>query len=423
MLNRRLIKHVVFYGLTLLSIQGAIYSLQILAAAQMSSADYSQVRVVESLVAVLALISTLGIPSVGLVKIANSKSIQERKLLIRYCLILVGILVAIISLAFFCALHFGLFQQKINLPIPLILTLASLISFRLLLVNTTQALEKFGYLAIVSVLSCIATIVFFKLIRHLGWPPVWSWLWARIILEAIVCLGLFKVKLNFKGSSDFSLKEYANQITTDTPKTLFIASLPVGISLILRSIVEHGPILWLASTNAPVSIIAEVGFILTLGTIALMPSGIIQGVVLPRLSIVLSEKTRDKNALTQLMFLLIASSVATAIIFTILACISLFFIPLGKFITTIVILVGVIITSSKVVASALGSYLLASNRRSSILAINLFTLLMCVLATLVFKFEFQNLVSLMTLLWVIAMIEACASLCYIKSAFKYKLVF
>ena len=83
---------------------------------------------------------------------------------------------------------------------------------------------------------------------------------------------------------------------------------------------------------------------------------------------------------------------------------------------------SVIIVTSKVVASALGSYLLASNQRSSILAINFFTLMMCVLAALIFKFEFQNLIGLMTLLWVIASIEICAAACYIKSAFKYKIV-
>lgn len=420
MLNRRLIKHVVFFGLTLLSLQGTIYFLQILAAAQMSNVDYSQVRVVESIVAVLALISTIGIPSVGLVKIANSKSIQERKLLIRHCLILVGTFVIVISLLFVCVLHLGLLRQKINLSIPLVLTLAAFISFRLLLVNTTQALEKFGYLAIVSVISCIITIVFFELSNQMGWSPVLSWLWARIVLEAIVCLGLFIVRFNFKSPSDFGLKENLDQIATGTIKTLFFAALPVGISLILRSIVEHGPILWLAYINAPVSVIAKLGFILTLGTIALMPSGIMQGVILPKLTILLSEKTHDKNALSQLIFLFLASAGATALIFVTLASISLFFIPLGKFITAIVILVGVIIVISKVFASALGSYLLASNRRSSILAINFFALLMCVLASLIIKFEFQNLVGLMTLLWVIAIIETSAALCYIKSAFKFK---
>ena len=422
MLNRSLIKHVAFFGLTLLSLQGTIYLLQILAAAQMTNANYSQVRVVESLVAVLALISTIGIPSVGLVKIANSKSTQQRKLLIRNSIILVGIFIAIISLAFVCVLQLGLLQLNINLPIPLVLTLAAFISFRLLLVNTTQALQKFRYLAIVSMLSCIATIAFFELTKHMGWSPVLSWIWARIILEAIVCLGLLLIKFNFKSHSDIALSENGGEVATDTPKTLFFAAFPIGVSLILRSVVEHGPILWLASINAPVSVIAKLGFILTLGTIALMPSGILQGVILPRLSIVISEKTHDKNALIQLILLFIVSSAATAMLFIILAGTSLFFIPLGKFITGAVIIAGVLIVTSKVVASALGSYLLASNQRSSILAINFFTLMMFVLAALIFKFEFQNLIGLMTLLWIIASIETCAATCYIKSAFKYKIV-
>jgi len=420
MLDRSLIKHVAFFGLTLLSLQGTIYLLQILAAAQMTTADYSQVRVVESLVAVIALLSTIGIPSIALVKVANSRSIAERKLLIRHCLTLVGIFVTVVSLGFVYALHLGLLQQKIDLPLPLVLTLSAFISFRLLLVNTTQAFQKFGQLATVSVLSCILTIVFFELTGRLAWAPVLSWIWARIILEATVCLGLLLIKFNFKKTSaDFSLKKYEKPVVAEAPKILFLAALPVGMSLILRSIVEHGPILWLASINAPVSVIAELGFILTLGTIALMPSGIIQGVILPRLSIVLSEKTHDKNALRQLIFLFIVSSGATAMIFTIIAVGSLFFIPLGKFITTVVILAGCIIVTSKVVASALGSYLLASNRRKSILAINFFTFLMCILATLVFKFWFQNSIGLIIILWVIAIIETCATACYINSVLNH----
>ena len=413
MLDRSLIKHVAFFGLTLLSLQGTIYFLQLLAAAQMSTADYSQVRVVESLVAVIALLSTMGIPSIALVKVANSRSTAERKLLIRHCLILIGIFVTMVSLVFVYALHLGLFQQKIDIPLPLVLTLSAFISFRLLLVNTTQAFQKFGQLATVSVLSCIITIVFFELAGHLAWAPVLSWIWARIILEAIVCFGLLVIKINLKKTSaDFCLSEYEKPAVAETPKILFLAALPVGMSLILRSIVEHGPILWLVSINAPVSVIAELGFILTLGTIALMPSGVAQGVILPRLSIVLSEKTHDKKALRQLIFLFIVSSGATAMIFTILACGSLFFIPLGKFITIVVILAGAIIITSKVVASALGSYLLASNRRASILAINCFTFLMCVLATLVFEFGFQSSINLMTVLWVIAIIETSAATCY-----------
>ena len=266
MLDRNLIKHVAFFGLTLLSLQGVIYFLQILAAAQMSTADYSQVRVIESLVAVIALLSTIGIPSIALVKVANSKSIEEGKMLVRHSLILVGIFVIVVSLVFVFVSHLGLMRQKINLPLPLVLILAALISFRLLLVNTTQAFQRFGQLATVSVLSCIISIVFFELARHMRWSPVLSWIWARIILEVIVCLGILVIKFNLKKTSvDFRLREHGKPVVAEAPKVLFLAALPVGMSLILRSIVEHGPILWLVSINAPVPVIAELGLFSRLG--------------------------------------------------------------------------------------------------------------------------------------------------------------
>lgn len=414
MINKKTIRNTIFLSLSLLSIQGTIYALQLLASTKMTILDYSQIRLIESFVALFALASSIGLPSIALVKSANATSKKNHKQLILHCSFVISIFFTAISLGLFIALVFGFFEPRVDIPLPIVLTLSALISFRLLLVNITQGTQKFSQLAIISLTSLILTILFYYLTENSIENSILNWILTRIILESIICIGLLIANLFLLTPNDFYSKNNQKTIK-DTPRTLFFSAFPVGISLILRSIIEHGPILWLAYIKAPVPLIAELGFILTISTIALMPSGVIQGVILPKLSIIFSEKSIQKKELQGIILSFGISLGATALFFISISCGSISFIPMSSFITLEVILAGLAIVTSKVVASTLGTYLLASNRSSSILSNNLFTFLTSALAALIFELKFKAAINLTNILWTISLIEAFASSLYIKS--------
>lgn len=87
MLDFRFFRESLLYAVSLLRVQGTIYLLQFVAAAKMPPADYSVVRIIESLVAIGAQLATFGQPSIALVRIGIARSDEQRRKLIRRALL------------------------------------------------------------------------------------------------------------------------------------------------------------------------------------------------------------------------------------------------------------------------------------------------------------------------------------------------
>ena len=126
---------------------------------------------------------------------------------------------------------------------------------------------------------------FALLMLYLGASLSLAWLTGRLLLEFAVCAGLAFATVSWlrapvpeatPGDAEATISSLANGIGT--------IALPVGATLLLRSMTDHGPLMWLTYHSTSAVTVAEVGFVLTLSMVSLVPTGIVQGVALPRLS-------------------------------------------------------------------------------------------------------------------------------------------
>jgi hypothetical protein len=159
-------------------------------------------------------------------------------------------------------------------------------------------------LAAAVIASALSLTTFFLRDGDLG-----RWLVARCALEIVMSAILI--------ANEIRQKSISGNAGEDILKPLLILAVPVGASLVIRSVVEHGPILWLAFIHAQAPVIARVGIVLTLGTIALMPGVVLQSVIVPRLA-----KSRTKAEMLRAIKLLVPAIAMTGLLFAALASIA-----------------------------------------------------------------------------------------------------
>jgi O-antigen/teichoic acid export membrane protein len=406
-MNRRFLGGVALYAVSLLSIQGTIYLLQFVAAAKMSPADYSVVRIVESIVAIGAQLATFGLPSIALVRVGIARSDEQRRKLIRRALLIVLGLGAITAAGFFVALWCGLLRgQTGDSPLAIVI-LSALMAFRLLLSAITQSRQHFARLAGMALMACLLAGLAYGSLYIAGGDRMLAWLVARLVLEGTLCIGLITTELGrfaVKTRQESHLRSTGDGTTV---LALLLLALPVGGSLIARSLMDNAPVLWLAAMGADAQVVARFGILITMVTVALVLGGVVQGVAVPRLAHSISNgEHRGGYAL-----LFVGLGGVTALGFAALVVISQFILPWGHLLAWDIVVPGCIIVVAKMAASAMGGYLLVVNKGQLILALNGLTVLLGIIAATVLL-SLHLPLTLAWLLPILAAIETTAALCY-----------
>jgi hypothetical protein len=408
-LDQRLFRHSILFGVALLSVQGTIYLLQFGAAAQMSAADYSTVRIIESLAAIGSLLATFGLPSVALVRVGVSPSSHQRRQLIRYSLGIVTSLSVLTAIGFWIAMRWGFLHGEVGGYLPATMCLSALMAFRLLLTAVTQSRQHYVRLATLSAVSCFLAVGTYAAFHAAGADRMVGWMLARIVLEGTICFGLLVTELGRYATTHGDQSERQND-TAGFPLrigSLALLALPIGASLVARSLVDNGPVLWLAAMKVDSQLVARFGIFITIVAVALVPGGIVQGVAVPRLA---SSLQRGEAGGSYAM-LFAGLGVLTAIGFAVLVLLSTLLVPWAHLATWDILLPGIVVVVAKMSASAMGGYLLVANRGKLIFGLNCTTLVMAASAGIILVLAHLPIL-LPVIVTVLAAIETSAAVCY-----------
>ncbi|THF56596.1 hypothetical protein [Ollibium composti] len=404
----RLLRQTIMFGIALLSVQGTIYLLQFTAAAQMSAADYSIVRIAESLAAIGALMASFGLPSIALVRVGIAPTDQQRRQLIKLCLLTVFCFGIVTVASFMIAVRLGFLRNYIGIYTPAVAALALLMALRLLLTSVVQSRQHYARLASLSAAGCGLAAVVYGGAQLAGGNHITGWLVARGVLEATLCIGVLVTEF---GPYAVTSGDRANATAaTASPRgigPLIILALPIGASLVTRSLIDNGPVLWLAAAGADTQVVARLGIVVSIIAVALVPGGIVQGIAVPRLAHIL-EGGRTSGTYARLFA---GVSVLTGMGFAILIGLAHFLLPWGHLDTWEILVPGVVIVIAKMSASAMGGYLLVANRGDLIFGLNCLTLGISIIAATCLIITHAPL-SLAVLLSILAVIETIAAVCY-----------
>lgn len=409
MLDRRLFRHSIFFGIALLSVQGTIYLLQLGAASQMSADDYSRVRIIESVAAIGSLLATFGLPSVALVRSGISPSNHQRRQLVKHCLGIVASLSVLTALGFWIAMHQGFLRSEVGGYLPATAGLSALMAFRLLLTAVTQSRQHYLRLALFSTVSCFLAVATYTAFYVFGTDRIVGWMLARIVLEGAICFALLIDELGGHATMSGDKNELQED-TADFPLrigSLALLALPIGASLVGRSILDNGPVLWLAAMGIDSQLVARFGVLITIVAVALVPAGIVQGVAVPRLASI--SKADGVGGSYAVLFA--GLGVLTAIGFLVLALLSTFLVPWGQLAKWDILFPGIVFVVAKMSASAMGGYLLVKNRGNLIFGLNCTTLIMAISVAITLVLA-HTPISLPLVVAVLAAIEASAAVFY-----------
>jgi len=415
MFDKTLLRQSVLFGLSLFGIQGTIYFLQLTAATQMPASAFAQVRIVESLVAVLSLLQTLGIPSASLPRIAISESASERSSILRQCIFGIMVISFFTSASFAGALHFGIVRRTFDFPLASILLLSGLLSFRLLFVTTMQAQQRFGRLALLSLLSCGVCLGAYGLLRITAVPPLRAWIISRTLLELCLCLSFILAETISTGLHAFSIGFSSTRSALGSLPALLSDSAPVGFSLLFRSLIENGPVLLLASVSASPQTVANIGLLITLGTVSLLPASILQGAALPRLSLLLGPEASAPDAARRALAFVARYAALPVVLMTAILFVAPTAVPWFTFMTLPAILLAVLVVASKSLTSSFGAFLLAATRFRTIFLTNSLVLLFGVALAVTVR-NIPQLASFFSALLLITAIEVFSAVLYGRAA-------
>lgn len=401
MTRRQLIIQTVLLGFSLIFMQGVIYLMQILASQNLEASAFNFVRISESLAAILSLLVSFGLPSVALVWGARTGGKAGRR---HFLALGGGFMLAMLLLAYLTNLV-GLGKLVVPDEVaagdawmpPHFVFIAGLVSVRLVLSAMLQSHQRSLALACGTAAAGAAALVAGGVTLALTEDGVLAWLAARYTLEALAC-GIFLMVELVSGereADDASMSFGARQ--------LFGATLPVGGGIVLRALIEHGPLLVLAMAGVSAVVLAEVGTAMTIITISIILVGVVQGVLVPMLA-----KSMTEAAL-RLAAMLAAAAVAGSVVVAVALCVMIertsSHAAFGS-LAVVLIIAGVV--ACKSIASLSGGLLLALGRMRLILWLN-----MAVFAALVGVLAFGNsLTGTQRALTFILLVEAFGAVSY-----------
>jgi hypothetical protein len=236
-----------------------------------------------------------------------------------------------------------------------------------------------------------------------------GWLFARLILEITICSGLLVTELGKSESIAADLADDQGN-AENAPMhlgTLALLALPIGASLIARSLIDNGPVLWLAAMKVDSELVARFGIFITIVAVALVPAGVIQGVAVPRLA----GSVRSGSGGSSYAALFAGLGLLTAIGFSVLILLSTIVVPWSHLDQRDILLPGILLAIAKMSASAMGGYLLVTNRGNVIFSLNGTTLVMAASASMAVLLM-QLPISLSLIVSALAAIETAAACLY-----------
>lgn len=356
-------------GITLLLMQGLIYIYQLGGAAFLPATSYDDLRFAESAAAVGALAISFGLPSIALVRIGSTSSEAKSRRLILVTLTGMLILIAIWGVIWFAVNASGIVSRQINEHAAAIFALSALMATRLCLTSAVQSYEEFAALASSTAIASCASIAALGVAFAAGWDAFPAWLAARAALEtvAIALLSLRLTRIAWP-----TARQHDDGSFIGEGRQLVAAAMPVGTSLLARSLVEHGPVLWLGTIGASSALVAQVGLMVTIIGVAMIPSSIIQGAIVPRIARIYGAGA----ALGGFIGVALVALTVSACAFTVLVAGAAQLSEFGTvLLSPLLILAGLGIMISKVVANAGGGWLLIQGRWNVILSINVAALI------------------------------------------------
>lgn len=362
MTRRQLIMQSVLLGFALLFLQGVVYLMQLLASQKLAAAEFNFVRISESLAAILSLLVSFGLPSVALVWGARTNGQSGR----RQFLALGGAFMLAMILVAFLANLFGIGRLVMPAEVashdaspPHFIFIGGLVSIRLVLSAMLQSHQRYVSLSIGTAVAGAAALISGGATIVLTDDGVLAWLVARYTLEAVACGIFLAVELFSKGQDGAASPPF-------TSRQLFGATLPVGGGIVLRALIEHGPLLILAMAGVSAVVLAEVGTAMTIITISIILVGVVQSVLVPMLA-------RSINgANLRLAAILAAVAVACSVAVAVVLCILMENTSShAAFSSMIVVLIIVGVVTCKSIASLSGGLLLALGRMRQILMLNI----------------------------------------------------
>ena len=401
------------FALSLLCVQGAVYLLQLLSAADLSVAGYADVRLMESYAALGAMLISFGLPSAVLVAVSATGSETQRRFVVVATLLGGAVVAGALSLA----LGIGglLVGSAIEVSHPgAVWTLAVLMSARLILFAVVQARQNFRYLAGVTLVACSGSLLSYGIISTRADSSIESWLFARGLLEAVVCIGLGmrEVRARRAGGDGLFPARY-REILKIVPQILSAAA-PLGASLALRSLADHGPLLGLSAVGASAATISTFGLIFTLGMVALTPASVLAGVLVPQMARHAAMELGHKPLHAFSLPVVLAFTTSLAMCSMLIVVPSL--LSWQWFATLSVLLAASGIVGFKAVAGLLGSYLLANGRGTAILRLNATIVVIAMLAGCGFVLGKTIPPDLEEVLWAVLLVEAVAAGLYVTVA-------
>lgn len=366
-MNRfRIIVPFAAFGISILAIQGSIYALQLVSAANVDAFKFGQIRTIESLAAVFALGITFGLPSTLLI---HARQSSERGILSLtggaslISLLLFSLVATLITILVF---WWGIVAHDVAWLLATALPLSLLMAVRLVLASAGQAQQRFLELSRIAALASIVSLASFSVAVGFGHANQWSWMAARLLLEVIFIAGMWRISF---GTNGISFRPWRAAVFR--ARFLSRSAMPLGASLFLRSLLDQGPILLASVIVASAAIIAEVGLIVTICTVALVPALTAQGVFVPRL--VETAAIKKTMPYQSIFWYLVTGAIGTAVIATILLNVVPLFISWAKAPNVTIMTLTAAIVGAKMMAGAIGGVLLALQRNQSILAINVAT--------------------------------------------------
>lgn len=305
----------------------------------------------------------------------------------------------------------GLLSYTLVQSLVLALPLSLLMAIRLAVAAAGQAQQRFIELSKTATAASAASLGTFTISIGFGQASEWSWIAARVLLEVIVIAGMWNVSF---GPGKLTFRPW--QATAARARFLSLSALPLGISLFLRSLLDQGPILLASVLTASAGNVAEVGLIVTICTIALVPALTAQGVFVPRLVETVAGRRSTPYGLISLY--LVVGAATTALIASILLTIVPVIVSWANSPPPAILALVAIIVGAKMAAGAIGGVLLALERNRSILAINVSTAL-AGLAAAVALFARSENSSTEDFLIAIAVIEVIGVVLYLLFLFNH----
>ena len=387
---------------SLFLVQGAIHLLQLGAAVTLTVETYSTVRLVESYGSVGALVLSFGLPSLALVRVGSTDG-NSRRTLVRSLLglaIIWSVAWGGVALALIANGWVTDFVARYAWPI---FALSFLASVRLLLTAMVQSHEDFRALATSALLGAALSCFVLLVAIWSGSDPFLCWLFARLSLEVVTIAGLGTA---LRRATHESEKGDGIRGWKLAARGLALSAAPVGASLVVRALVEHGPVLWLESVRASNETIAQFGFVATILAIAIVPTAIVQGVLVPRVAKALSMHGRVGNVIVPAW----AGLACALVVLFGLAFATSFLTKLAAVFLLPVVAVGAaLILITKADSNASGATMLLFARWNGILLINLLTLAVGIVLALGFLDAGSNVTDVVV---IVAIVEAVGLVSY-----------